>query len=84
MVTINAAKNYNLQDEFGSISKGKFADLFLIDLGAPNLFSSKLDQSNIYNLITQRSKSENIYYGDTGPCHLFNKYKKKDKRHQAY
>jgi len=60
MVTINAAKNYNLEAEFGSISKGKFADLFLIDLSTPNLFSSKLDPSNIYNLITQRSKSENI------------------------
>ncbi|MCK4779420.1 MAG: amidohydrolase family protein, partial [Candidatus Lokiarchaeota archaeon] len=28
MVTINAAKNFNLENEFGSISKGKFADLF--------------------------------------------------------
>ncbi len=60
MVTINAAKNFNLEDEFGSISKGKFADLFLIDLGSPNLFSSRLDSNNIYDLITQRTKSENI------------------------
>ena len=60
MVTINAAKNFNLEKEFGSISKGKFADLFLIDLCNPNLFSSKLDSNNIYDLITQRTKSENI------------------------
>lgn len=60
MITINAAKNFNLEKEFGSISIGKFADLFLIDLGSPNLFSSKLDSNNIYNLITQRTKSENI------------------------
>ena len=60
MVTINAAKNFNLENEFGSISKGKFADLFVVDLNYPNLFSSKLDSNNIYNLITQRVKSENI------------------------
>ncbi len=60
MITINAAKNFNLEKKFGSISKGKFADLFLIDLCDPNLFSSKVDSNNIYNLITQRAKSENI------------------------
>jgi len=60
MVTINAAKNFNLEKEFGSISKGKFADLFLIDLCHPNLFSYKLDSNNIYDLIAQRTKSENI------------------------
>ncbi len=60
MVTINAAKNFNLRKEFGSISKGKFADLFLIDLSSPNLFSSNLDSNNLYDIITQRTKSENI------------------------
>ena len=60
MVTINAAKNFNLENEFGSISKGNFADLFVVDLNYPNLFSSKLDSNNIYDLITQRVKSENI------------------------
>jgi len=60
MVTINAAKNFRLEKEFGSISKNKFADFFLINLCDPNLFSSKLDYNNIYNLITQRTKSENI------------------------
>jgi len=60
MVTINAAKNFNLEKEFGSISKSKFADFFLINLCDPNLFSSNLDYNNIYNLITQRTKSENI------------------------
>ncbi|MFX1311046.1 MAG: amidohydrolase family protein [Promethearchaeota archaeon] len=60
MVTINAAKNFNLEKEYGSISKNKFADFFLINLCHPNLFSSKLDCNSIYNLITQRVKSENI------------------------
>ncbi|MFX0003073.1 MAG: amidohydrolase family protein [Candidatus Hodarchaeota archaeon] len=60
MITINASKNFNLEKQFGSISKGKFADFFLIDLNDPNLFSSKVDICNIYDLITQRVKSENI------------------------
>ncbi len=60
MVTINAAKNFSLEKEFGSISKGKYADFFLIDLCDPNLFSSKIDSHNIYDLISQRLKSENI------------------------
>ncbi|MFX1470492.1 MAG: amidohydrolase family protein, partial [Promethearchaeota archaeon] len=59
MVTINAAKNFHLEN-IGTISKGKFADIFLIDLSHPNLFSSNLDSDNIYDLITQRIKSENI------------------------
>ena len=60
MVTINAAKNFNLEKEFGSISKGRFADFFLVDLSSPNLYSAKLDPNSLYNLITQRVKSENI------------------------
>jgi len=60
MVTINAAKNFYIEKEYGSISKGKFADFFSINLCAPNLFSAKLDFNNIYDLITQRTKSENI------------------------
>ncbi len=60
MVTINAAKSFNLENEFGSISKGKFADFFLINLYDPNLFSYKLNSNNILDLITQRTKSENI------------------------
>ncbi|MFX1389614.1 MAG: amidohydrolase family protein [Promethearchaeota archaeon] len=60
MVTINAAKNFNLEREFGSISKGKFADFFIIDLDYPNLFVNIMDPINIYDLITQRVKSENI------------------------
>jgi len=59
-VTLNAAKNFNLEKEFGSISKDKFADFFMIDLSDANLFSSKLDSNNIFDLITQRIKSENI------------------------
>lgn len=60
MITINAAKNFNLENYFGSISKLKSADLFLVDLSHPNLYSSKLNSNNIYDIITQRLKSENI------------------------
>ncbi|MFW9988184.1 MAG: amidohydrolase family protein, partial [Candidatus Odinarchaeota archaeon] len=60
MVTINAAKNFNLENALGSISKLKSADLFLVDLSHPNLYSSKLNPNNIYDIITQRVKSENI------------------------
>jgi len=60
MVTVNAVKNFNLENQFGSISKGKYADLFLIDLGHPNLFCYNLNSNNIYDIITQRTKSENI------------------------
>ncbi len=60
MVTINAAKTFGLENKFGSISEGKSADLFLIDLNEPNLYSCNIDNDNIFNLITQRTKSENI------------------------
>ena len=60
MVTVNAAKTFNLENKFGSISEGKSADFFLIDLNDPNLYSYNLDNDNIFNLITQRTKSENI------------------------
>ncbi|UCD01077.1 MAG: amidohydrolase family protein [Promethearchaeota archaeon] len=60
MVTINAAKSFNIENEFGSISKGKFADFFLVNLYDPNLFSYKLNSDNILDLIAQRTKSENI------------------------
>ena len=60
MVTINAAKTFSLENKFGSISEGKSADFFLIDLNDPNLYSYNLDNDNIFNIITQRTKSENI------------------------
>jgi cytosine/adenosine deaminase-related metal-dependent hydrolase len=60
MVTINAACNFNLESKFGSISKGNCANLFLIDLGCPNLYAHDLDPNNIYNLVTQRVRSDNI------------------------
>jgi cytosine/adenosine deaminase-related metal-dependent hydrolase len=60
MVTINAAKNFKLENKFGSISEGKSADLFMIDLNDPNFYSYNLDNDNIFNIITQRTKSENI------------------------
>jgi len=60
MVTINAARNFYLNNEIGSISEGKSADLFLINLNDPNLYIYNLDCKNIYHLIVQRTKSENI------------------------
>ncbi len=58
MVTINAARNFKIDSEYGSISEGKAANFFLIDLNEPNLFSYEYD--NIFDIITQRTKSENI------------------------
>ncbi|MFX0023202.1 MAG: amidohydrolase family protein [Candidatus Hermodarchaeota archaeon] len=60
MITINAAKTFRLEKEFGSISEGKYADFFFIDLCDPNLFVSKIGSNNILDLLTQRLKSENI------------------------
>ncbi len=60
MVTINAAKNFNLQDNFGSISEGKYADFFMIDLNSPNYYSPNLDPDSLFPLILQRTTSYNI------------------------
>ncbi|MFX1339368.1 MAG: amidohydrolase family protein [Promethearchaeota archaeon] len=60
MITINAARNFNLEKNRGSISQGKVADLLLIDLNDPNFYSFKVDSNNIFPLIVQRAKSENI------------------------
>lgn len=60
MVTINAAKIFKLENKMGSISEGKMADFFLVDLNEPNLYTKNLNNSNIYDVIVQRLKSENI------------------------
>ncbi|MFX1281139.1 MAG: amidohydrolase family protein [Promethearchaeota archaeon] len=60
MVTINAAKNFRLENKMGSISEGKMADFFLVDLNDPNFYTKNLNNSNIYDVIVQRLKSENI------------------------
>ena len=36
------------------------ADFFLVDLNEPNLYTKNLNNSNIYDVIVQRLKSENI------------------------
>ena len=60
MVTINAAKNYRLDNNIGSIEIGKYADFFMVSLNDINFYSIKMDYNLIYPLITQRLKSENI------------------------
>jgi len=60
MITINAAKNFGLESKIGSISEEKFADFFMIDLSDPNLYLYQVDNENIYAIIVQRTKSENI------------------------
>lgn len=60
MITINAARNFNIDQNIGSIKKGKNADLCMIDLSDSNFFSYKIDSNEIFALISQRTKSENI------------------------
>lgn len=60
MITIYAARNFNLEKKRGSIIEGKVADFLLIDLNDPNFYSFKMDSNNIFPLIVQRAKSENI------------------------
>lgn len=60
MVTINAAKNFGLIEKFGSISVGKYADFSLLSLSDSNYYSNGLDSENIYNIIVQRTRAENI------------------------
>lgn len=60
MVTINAAKNYKLDEELGSILDGKSANFFTIDLSEPNFYSHQIDIDSIYPIIVQRTRSENI------------------------
>jgi len=60
MITINAAKNFNLHKDFGSIIEGKYANFCMIDLAHPNFFSYRMDSNTIFPLIVQRTKSENI------------------------
>lgn len=60
MVTINAAKNFHLESKHGAISVGRYADFFTINLNDSNLYINELNEDNIFDLIVQRTKSENI------------------------
>ncbi|MHA2087459.1 MAG: amidohydrolase family protein, partial [Promethearchaeota archaeon] len=60
MVTINAAKIFHLEVERGSISEGKVADFFAIDLKDPNFYVLNLNENNIFDVIVQRTGSANI------------------------
>jgi cytosine/adenosine deaminase-related metal-dependent hydrolase len=60
MVTINAAQNFKVQDQVGSIEEGKYADYFLVDLNEANYYCSILNKELLYPLIVQRTKPNNI------------------------
>ena len=60
MVTVNAANKYHLVIERGSISEGKFADFFTVDLKEPNFYTLNLNESNLYDVIVQRTGTANI------------------------
>lgn len=60
MITINAAKIFNIQSQIGSISEGKNANFFVIDLDNPNYYTQKLDIDTFYALIIGRTNSFNI------------------------
>lgn len=58
MATINAAKNLRLEKERGSISEGKFADFFALNLNDSNYFG--INDKNILDIIVHRTSSVNI------------------------
>jgi len=60
MVTINAAKNFKMEEIIGSISENKYANVFMINLDEPNLYSSSLDYETMLPLIVQRCNASNI------------------------
>ncbi len=60
MITINAARNFRVQNQVGSIQEGKDADFFLINLNDPNYYSFTLTKDIIYPLIVQRTQTSNI------------------------
>lgn len=60
MITINGAKNLQMEDTIGSISKGKYANLNLISLTDTNFYIHKLSHKNFFPLLIQRIKPENI------------------------
>ena len=60
MVTINAARIFNLENDIGSISEKKYADFVMIDLNSPNYYSIQRTPKSLYPLIVQRTTSNNI------------------------
>ena len=60
MVTINAAKNFNIDSKVGSITKGKSADLVLIDLNNPNFYFKSLDEISFFSLLLHRTNVRDV------------------------
>ena len=60
MVTINAAKNFNIESKVGSISSGKIADLVMIDLNHPNFYVNELEKAEFFSLLLHRTNVRNI------------------------
>jgi cytosine/adenosine deaminase-related metal-dependent hydrolase len=60
MVTINAARNFLIDENYGTIALNKYADFFCVDLNHPNYYANDLEASLIYALIVERTRSENV------------------------
>ena len=60
MITINAAKNFKLEEKMGSIEQGKLANFFMIDLNDANLFVPTLEKDEVFPLLMQRVNPSNI------------------------
>ncbi len=74
MVTINAAKIYNLESEVGSISKGKSGDLIVINLGDSNFYTNCIDPETFFPLVVQRTNAKNIKQVYIGGKVLYERY----------
>ncbi len=60
MITINAAKNFEVEEKMGSIEQGKLANFFMVDLNDSNLFVPSLEKDGIFPLLMQRVNPSNI------------------------
>jgi len=60
MITLNAAKTFNMESSIGSISTGKLADFFTLNLNDINFYVDKLHKDLFHAFIIQRTNPINV------------------------